>query len=86
VLEPNFNFLLIKNNELSFIFFFCFVYFWFSDIVAEGAYQGRHTNIVQAGLKLGMALFILSEVMFFASFFWGFFYVSIVAHPLLGNV
>lgn len=85
-LKSDLDFILVRNNEISFMFFFFFVYCWFSDIVAEGTYQGRHTKAVQKGLKLGMALFILSEVMFFSAFFWGFFYVSIVPHPLLGNV
>jgi len=33
--------------------------------------------MVQKGLKLGMILFIVSEVMFFFSFFWGYFHFAL---------
>lgn len=49
-------------------------YQWWRDIRREGAYQGLHTNIVLNGLKIGIVLFIVSEVFFFLSFFWGFFH------------
>ncbi|MGZ7210052.1 MAG: cytochrome c oxidase subunit 3, partial [Methanobacterium sp.] len=41
--------------------------------VKEGLIGKHHTNVVRNGLKIGMALFILSEVMFFGAFFGGFF-------------
>nr|YP_002727915.1 cytochrome c oxidase subunit III [Geocoris pallidipennis]ABZ02013.1 cytochrome c oxidase subunit III [Geocoris pallidipennis]UPL65447.1 cytochrome c oxidase subunit III [Geocoris pallidipennis] len=50
---------------------------WWRDIVREGTFQGKHTNKVVKGLKLGMILFIVSEVFFFISFFWGFFHSSL---------
>lgn len=53
-----------------------FIGIWCSDVVNEATYQGFHTNLVQAGLRLGMILFITSEVMFFFAFFWTFFHVS----------
>ena len=34
---------------------------------------------MQLGLRYGMALFIASEVMFFAAFFWAFFDASLFA-------
>jgi len=46
---------------------------WFRDITREGTFEGNHTTFVQIGLRMGMALFIVSEVMFFFSFFWAFF-------------
>ena len=46
--------------------------FWWRDVVLE-AQGGDHTAIVQLGLRYGMVLFILSEVLFFAAFFWAFF-------------
>nr|WJJ69855.1 cytochrome c oxidase subunit 3 [Austromenopon atrofulvum] len=49
---------------------------WMRDISSEGLYQGSHTLKVQKGIKMGMVMFIVSEVLFFASFFWGLFYVS----------
>lgn len=47
---------------------------WWRDVVREGEDGASHTGPVQSGLKLGMALFIASEVMFFVAFFWAFFY------------
>nr|YP_008592445.1 cytochrome c oxidase subunit III [Eusthenes cupreus]AFY16811.1 cytochrome c oxidase subunit III [Eusthenes cupreus] len=50
---------------------------WWRDIVREATFQGKHTIKVTSGLKLGMILFIISEVFFFISFFWGFFHSSL---------
>lgn len=47
---------------------------WWRDVVREGTLQGKHTIKVTNGLKLGIILFIISEVFFFISFFWGFFH------------
>nr|QCI09377.1 cytochrome c oxidase subunit III [Lygaeus sp. FS-2019] len=53
------------------------MYQWWRDIVREGTFQGKHTMKVVEGLKLGMILFIISEVFFFISFFWSFFHSSL---------
>lgn len=50
------------------------VYQWWRDVVREGMYLGLHTFEVVRGLRRGMVLFIVSEVMFFFSFFWAFFH------------
>nr|QXU57669.1 cytochrome c oxidase subunit III [Cherax setosus] len=50
---------------------------WWRDITREGTYQGLHTKIVTAGLRWGMILFIVSEILFFFSFFWAFFHSSL---------
>jgi hypothetical protein len=47
---------------------FC-TFLWWRDVVREGTLEGCHTNIVQLGLRYGMILFIVSEVMFFFAFF-----------------
>ncbi|MDB2415387.1 cytochrome c oxidase subunit 3 [Rickettsiales bacterium] len=52
------------------------MYGWWSDTIKEGKNK-NHTSIVQKGLRLGMLLFIISEVMFFAAFFWSFFKSSL---------
>lgn len=49
------------------------MYAWFKDIIREGTFEGQHTKTVQVGLRWGMLLFIVSEVMFFFAFFWAFF-------------
>jgi cytochrome c oxidase subunit 3 len=45
---------------------------WWGDVVKESR-QGDHTPVVDIGLRYGMILFIASEVMFFAAWFWAFF-------------
>nr|YP_003540687.1 cytochrome c oxidase subunit III [Eophreatoicus sp. 14 FK-2009]ACN72765.1 cytochrome c oxidase subunit III [Eophreatoicus karrkkanj] len=50
---------------------------WWRDVVRESTFQGLHTTKVVSGLKWGMILFIVSEVMFFFSFFWAFFHSSL---------
>ncbi len=57
---------------------------WWSDVITEATFQGCHTKKVQRGLRMGMALFIVSEVMFFFSFFWAFFHASIAPSVEIG--
>jgi len=45
---------------------------WWSEVVDESKI-GDHTKVVQIGLRYGFILFITSEVMFFAAWFWSFF-------------
>nr|YP_002970766.1 cytochrome c oxidase subunit III [Valentia hoffmanni]ACJ69578.1 cytochrome c oxidase subunit III [Valentia hoffmanni] len=59
---------------------------WWRDISREGTYQGKHTLAVTTGLKWGMILFIVSEVFFFLSFFWGFFHSSLAPTVEIGSV
>ena len=49
----------------------CVMFWWWSDVIAES--RKYHTAVVQLGLRYGMILFIASEVLFFAAFFWAFF-------------
>jgi cytochrome c oxidase subunit 3 len=58
---------------------------WFLSILKESS-QGYHTKKVQKGLRLGMILFILSEVMLFFAFFWGFFHFSLIPSVNVGGV
>jgi cytochrome c oxidase subunit 3 len=62
------------------------MFFWWKDIVREGTYEGQHTQAVQAGLRWGMLLFIVSEVMFFFAFFWAFFHSSLSPTFDIGGV
>ena len=59
---------------------------WFRDIVREGTFEGAHTHQVQEGLRLGMILFITSEVMFFFSFFWAYFSAALAPTVEMGSV
>ncbi|MBI5162581.1 MAG: cytochrome c oxidase subunit 3 [Magnetospirillum sp.] len=54
---------------------------WWRDVVREARDQHRHTVVVQHGLRVGMVLFIASEVMFFVAFFWAFFNASLTVNP-----
>ena len=58
---------------------------WFLTVVYESG-LGHHTQVVRRGLRLGMVLFIASEVMLFFSFFWAFFHVSLSPAISLGCV
>ena len=58
---------------------------WWRDIRREGAIQGLHTSIVELGLRWGIALFIVSEVFFFVSFFWAFFHSSLSPNVEIGS-
>ena len=49
---------------------------WWADVIKESR-QGDHTPVVSIGLRYGMILFIASEVMFFAAFFWMFFEMAV---------
>lgn len=51
---------------------------WWRDVIREGLEEHAHTTPVKMGLRFGMALFIVSEIMFFFAFFWAFFNASIV--------
>jgi cytochrome c oxidase subunit 3 len=62
------------------------MFLWWRDIVREGTLEGVHTNIVQLGLRYGMILFIVSEVMFFFAFFWAFFAAALAPTIELGNI
>jgi len=53
------------------------IYQWWRDISRERTFQGLHTINVVNGLKWGIILFIISEILFFISFFWSFFHRSL---------
>nr|QNE85458.1 cytochrome c oxidase subunit III [Morinia doronici] len=60
------------------------IYQWWRDVSRESTYQGLHTIRVMTGLRWGMILFILSEILFFLSFFWAFFHSSLSPSIELG--
>nr|WDY84685.1 cytochrome c oxidase subunit III [Gilpinia sp. 1 GYN-2022c] len=59
---------------------------WWRDIIRESTFQGFHTSIVLSGMKLGMMLFIISEIFFFLSFFWAFFHSSLSPSIEIGSI
>ncbi|MGH6993895.1 MAG: cytochrome c oxidase subunit 3 [Caulobacteraceae bacterium] len=52
---------------------------WWVNVVKE-ANAGDHTPVVSIGLRYGMMLFIVSEVMFFVAWFWIFFEMALFHH------
>jgi len=58
--------------------------FWWRDIIREATFENIHTKQVIQGLKLGIILFITSEVFFFLSFFWAFFHRSLSPDIFIG--
>nr|YP_010547223.1 cytochrome c oxidase subunit III [Odontocimbex svenhedini]UYK52162.1 cytochrome c oxidase subunit III [Odontocimbex svenhedini] len=58
---------------------------WWRDIIRESTFQGNHTMMVTNGMRLGMILFIISEILFFASFFWTFFHCSLSPNIEIGS-
>lgn len=73
---------------LSFGFFMILftMFVWWRDVIREATFEGQHTASVQQGLRIGMLLFIVSEVMFFFAFFWAFFHSSVNPSIFIGGV
>jgi cytochrome c oxidase subunit 3 len=62
---------------LGLVIFLSSISCWWRDVIRESTFEGNHTKVVQAGLRIGMVLFIISEVMFFVSFFWSYLHSSL---------
>src|SRR5919199_1533725 len=71
---------------LGFLAVLGMMFMWWRDVVREATFRHLHTPVVQIGLRYGMALFIASEVMFFAAFFWAFFDSSLYPKEAIGGV
>jgi heme/copper-type cytochrome/quinol oxidase subunit 3 len=61
------------------------LFYWFNTVVSESGW-GYHTIPVRQGLRFGMVLFIVSEIMFFFAFFWAFFHVSLAPSIAVGGI
>jgi cytochrome c oxidase subunit 3 len=58
---------------------------WFGKVIGESE-AGSYRQWEDKSFRLGMAWFIISEVMFFAAFFGALFYVRSISVPTLGNM
>nr|AHX97850.1 cytochrome c oxidase subunit III [Phaenocarpa sp. QL-2014] len=58
---------------------------WWRDVIRESTLQGNHTYKVFKGIYMGMILFILSEIMFFVSFFWTYFHMFLSPSIEIGS-
>lgn len=59
---------------MSFFFFLIRLTLWFRDLYRESNYIGIFNYFIQITLKVGIIFFILSELMFFFTFFWTYFH------------
>jgi heme/copper-type cytochrome/quinol oxidase subunit 3 len=78
----------IPTNDVMHLSFLALVFTvmrWFISIIKESG-RGYHTAKVQHGLRMGMLLFILSEIMLFFAFFWAFFHFSLIPSVNIGAV
>ena len=74
-----------QNIQLgvAFILILLVSFQWWRDVIRE-AKTGHHTVKVQTALLIGFLLFLVSEIMLFASFFWAFFHASLAPGFALG--
>lgn len=67
----------LKALIAGFVFLLFCMFMWWKDVINESIVQKAHTAIAKIGMRYGMMLFIVSEVMFFVAFFWAFFNASL---------
>lgn len=61
------------------------IFQWWRDIIRERTYQGFHSIKVSKLIRIGIILFITSEVFFFISFFWAFFHIALSPRIEIGR-
>nr|WAN81382.1 cytochrome c oxidase subunit III [Anaticola crassicornis] len=81
----------LNINYSLFVFMLCLfnvilvVTQWWRDVVRESTFQGFHTMKVCKGIYMGFIMFIASEVMFFFSFFFGYFFLALSPDVSVGS-
>lgn len=70
----------------GFLLIFYVMFTWWRDVIREATFEDQHSVVVQKGLRFGMILFIVSEIMFFFAFFWAFFHSSLAPVFSIGGV
>lgn len=80
----------IKQNTIlittGLIIILLTIFQWWRDVTRERTFQGIHTLKVNLNIRWGIILFILSEVLFFFSFFWSFFHSRLSPNIELGII
>jgi len=76
----------LKLFEFAIFFLILILINWWRDVIREGTFTLHHTNNVQKSLRLGMLLFIISELLLFVAFFWAFFHSSLAPTTDIGCV
>lgn len=80
------------NRKINFLFIYSTILMvitsilWWKDVSRESTLQGFHQYLVENGLKIGIILFIASEVLFFTSFFWSYFHSRIRPTIEIGQI
>ena len=82
--------LLHKTESIAFtaglIMLLVSAFLWWRDVAIESNTPGIHSPEVRHGLRIGMVLFITSEVMFFFAFFWAYFHAALDPTEAMGNI
>jgi len=68
---------------ISFFFLLLTTFLWWKDFLRESL-LGYHTHKLEVSLRIAILLFILSEVIFFVSFFWAFYDAALSPTAELG--
>lgn len=72
--------------EVGVVMLLLSAFFWWRDVSIEANSKGVYTERVRHGLRIGMVLFIVSEVMFFGAFFWAYFHSAIDPTEAIGRM
>ncbi len=84
--------ILFMHEDIAWVFYvgallvLVTMFVWWRDVIREATFENFHTPVVQLGLRYGMALFIASEVMFFAAFFWAYFNAALYPTEAVGGI
>ncbi len=70
---------------LGFLSVLAVMFGWWRDVIRESVVEKAHSAVTKLGLRYGMMLFIASEVMFFAAFFWAYFDASLFPKEAIGG-
>jgi cytochrome c oxidase subunit 3 len=76
----------IKGTIVGLLGVLAVMFYWWKDVIFETVTEKVHNKITETGLRLGMVLFIASEVMFFFAFFWAFFSAALFPTEAIGYV
>ena len=69
---------------IGFIMTLYIMFAWWSECVFDSE-AGDHTPVVVIGLRYGVIMFIMSEVMFFVAWFWAYFNASLFPSEAIGG-
>lgn len=70
---------------LGLLIIFVSSFLWWSSVIRESTSLGFHSLRVQSGLRIGMSLFIVSEIFFFLAFFWAYLHCALSPNVELGS-